>query len=1785
MPGNSRSVEFIVFALSLALAIIPTSTLGAKDQPRDSAQGLSDWEHDFDISKLAPGEYNIVVQGKDVAGNAAIAGPINVYVDPKSDLPIVSVINPSPLLRVGGDLNIVGTCADDDAVARVEVSLDGGEFQAAQGTDFWSLYVNTKDMSDGRKTIAVRGVDVNGVVGPVVKVSYDLDRSMPLAQVGSPAQGALVAGSVAVSGSVFDANGIASLESSIDGGKTFAKLGLKRGKDPTHASFSLPVDTRKFPDGPRVIWLRSVDSVGSKGRAAFLIFVDNTKPTIEIARPLQKSSVHGKFTVAGAVRDSIGIAKLSYELGKDNRGEIPITPGNPYFAKEFDSRPIKGDRADVSFIAVDKIGNTTRYALSLKIDRAADKPVLRLASPKAQGVVRPGEALWGSIADDDGGAFVRLAVDGGKETEFPASDVFAFPLPALSSGRHVLSLKAVDAAGVLGDAVSLPVSVDLGPGSVSFLRISGAKGGTSAQYLPGAEFRVDSGLFLEGAYSGGNPPAQAEYSVGGGSPRKLDLAKAGDSYSFRIALDRSMPYGFAPIELRVKDALGETTFGKALLYSTNLGVAREAAGFDFDDPRVGESGHVAVTADEPFLGAFYGDELDSLRLEPATALVAASFEGREIAIKAATSGETPPTTLIGRTKRGHEFKAGPFVFASQAEPAAPQGPLFSSIVIGSGKAANPWSPGMDLVCGSGLSLSGAVVGPAAVSSLVYRVNGGAPQSASLAKPGKAPGPQAFSCPLPPQAPGRVVIDLSAKDSSGNEATRRYVLHSIMPQAQGSLAPDDVEALRFFDARIEERAQGTEGKSLVVLKDGEKLVGRWNGRTLASVSLEPATSLASLSMDGNAVTLEAKAAGYAESSTYSIKAVTVDGDVSSWGPFSLAVSGEAPEIRLDTPLDYSWNRGSLRLSGLAEDPTGIASLGVSLNGGEATPVPMAKATSSSAAGKATPYPFDIELPLAGIDDGAVKVELVARSAIGRETRVVRFINKDTAAPSFGQILPAASEAVNGTTTFVASASDAGHVAKIEFIPAKGSAPEAVTGLSTFSHTIDLSRVSFPLPEGSGFVATDLAGNSAVYAPAVSVDSAKDKPIVDIQAPEEFEVLRADFSISGAVYDDDGVAALYYRLDGGEWKKIDAANASFSIPMSFAESADNEHLVEIYAEDIYGVRGETAARKYRISKEEPTALMKAPPLDKPSRGLVEISGTASDANGIASVRLSFDNVSSYELAVGAETWRYTLDTRILKDGLHPIAVKPLDKYDTEGFYASILNVDNTPPVAELSLPEDGAPCAGSLAVSGRVYDNIKLAGARIEIAPVGKDKPPAMSIELSSARVVRKSLDISALAPGDYTVRLVARDSADNESLASRDIHVLAAKPEDKVELLFPVDGDSACGKLKVSGRAMIAGGASAVTVLVDGSDAGSAPVSALGYFSFDLPPERLSDGRHAISARAASGDGQPVESRAAQISWKAQGPWLSIDSLPAGAYLPYRPLLSGSAGWSLPAPDPKDKVAMEAYRKAAPSRRVLSVALSLDNGKSYLEAQGTERWRFRLETQDYAEGGIHLIARAKFGDGSIVVTKTIFSLDKTPPEVKIVEPEENGRFNGSIHSVGTASDASGLASVDLSIRKGDKRGYELPGFIQGLYIDTHVLGATYYDVGLGLSFFQDNVKLQVMAGQAPEDARFGGEIVGAKLLANIAYLPASYLFGPDWDFLSASFALGANFSYFSKTSSGSGLVLGAVVAQLEFPKVTVKKWSFMKKYSFYTEGQAWFVSSDVQGGIEYRMSCGLRFGLF
>ena len=138
----------------------------------------------------------------------------------------------------------------------------------------------------------------------------------------------------------------------------------------------------------------------------------------------------------------------------------------------------------------------------------------------------------------------------------------------------------------------------------------------------------------------------------------------------------------------------------------------------------------------------------------------------------------------------------------------------------------------------------------------------------------------------------------------------------------------------------------------------------------------------------------------------------------------------------------------------------------------------------------------------------------------------------------------------------------------------------------------------------------------------------------------------------------------------------------------------------------------------------------------------------------------------------------------------------------------------------------------------------------------------------------------------------------------------------------------------------------------------------------------------------------------------------------------------------------------------------------------------------------------------------------------------------------------------------------------------------------FEIGAGLTFFDDNVKVQAEWGQftqeqrdavsdlfgiAMTDTRYGGNVFGLKILANIVSIPFSYFFGHDFDWLYSSVAIGAQFSWFDLTQSGKTQTLAALIGQIELPKVKLKNVKMFSQFAFYFEGSLWFIPTDVKPG--------------
>ncbi len=2162
------------------------------------AQGDRNWSHSFDIADKKQGTYNILVEGRDSAGNLSVAGPINVYVDPKSDLPVAVIANPLSGMRVSGDLNIVGTCVDDDGVSGVDLRIDSGEWVRASGGAFWSLYLRSGEIPDGRRTIEVRGVDVNGLEGPVHAVSFDMDSSRPGASVSAPRPGALVAGRIELKGVVTDDNAVVKVEYSLDGGGSWRSVKGKWDKRRKQYPFSAPIDTRTLPDGPLAVLIRAEDGVGSVGMTPTLFVVDNTRPTIAVLSPGPDEKVDRSFTLMGTVTDDVAVASLTWRSGKLG-GDIALTPGDPHWSIPLELPSAKGKEAELFLLAVDTIGNKRELRVRLPLDLEADRPRITVLEPltteKTPAKTGGSVTISGYARDDDGIAAVEYRLEKGAPVRLETTGAFTLSLEGLAAGKRSVELWAVDLAGSRGPSVRVHLE---DAGTAPTLRIAevvygaGTKDARSEAFVPGMELRPDAGASLRLESGGGLKSASLSYSFSGREPQTL-AAKGASPASFLVPVPSSPPYGALEFSAELLDSGGRKVSVASHLYLTNYAAVRGEPGFRFVDERLEDDGTVRFGAGgEALSGRFVGAVPASVLIEGEAPGFRLSLEGDRVILEPPEQGVAGPVVLVARTDRGHEFRSRPLRLVADArgpellpevpaspylgtEPLAltgrisdpsgplalsyrilgplgealssgevpisegsesfslnletaslPEGPLSVELAARDGagnaslrtlhffkdtsppevsfilspdgpdgttaafyvrdsgglgsvsygrdgdfrdlegadafvvpiegegfqvravdRAGNerilpvpaseagaalpsvvPGAPAVEILSplaaagrrtillfriasdaepvqvswslgskrgvmesgllrrrggGDGASggvYTGAVVvedyqakaGPAsaavtvknaagksALAKAAFSYDGGAAELPSLTVPdvqegavlgteatvtalGRAPqgiasytlvldgkerlsaeGPGAasfalsglsvgphtivltatdrlgnegpvvkrsfrvrgadpsigdlrvqrksgsaellnggtavvdggtllsgtvrapngapvvelrfgetavpkvpvkrlaagefsFQVPVPKELPfGETVLTATARDPAGGEGRRTLFFHRVA-ETDDPLR-FDAEGLYAADLRYDQAA------AKVTFDTPDPLILRFVGRPIDSVRLEPAGGLVSASFQDSQVRLEPTEEGIGSPASVVVR--TVDGDEFSWGPVSFVVDRSDPEFTLEEPVQDGWYRDVLPIALSYAPESGIERLEWSLDGGERQVLALEQ-------DEARPELRRAALPFPGTDGGRL-LSIRAVDGSGRSTEISRSVNRDTEAPSGAMVLPPEGASVNGRISLSARFLDSGRMAYLEFSSDGGSTWERGEERFALSRTVDLGAApadTAPADASSGdpagppaaaasgaadeaqaavpdvsrfrFRAVDAAGNSAELSAAFPVDAEADKPRVAIQLPEEGEVLRSDFAVSGAVFDDDGVVAVHYRIGEGEFLRLAVEGNSFSIPLSLADSEDNEHTVEIYGEDMYGVLGDRASRTFRISKEEPKAAVLVPALDTTVRGVIDVSGTASDANGIEGVELSFDNAVTFNRVAGTEAWTYRLDTRNLKDGLHSVYLRPADRYGTTGFYAALISVDNTPPEVTLDLPSDLSVYRDTLPLSGRLSDAVALHSCEAVVFRRGAQGDADLrSFTLPLEPVVSEVLDLAGLPDGEYGVRIVARDRAGNETVSSRDFLLDGSFRGEYIALSSPVRGERLSGKLRIQGFLRAAETPSAVAVYAGDREIVSGAPRPNGWFSLDVPELALAEGPHSLTPRFVSADGRVVEGETVDLIYAPTGPWIQADTFESGDYVPARPWLRGRAGWAQGRADaerealelaalPKEGDRKKAAADLRSGRAVEAVELSLDNGRTFRKAQGAEDWKFRLETPEYPQGPLPLVVRVRLKNGETAVTRPLLNLDKTPPSVAILAPAEGGRFNGTLPVYGIASDDVELDSVRLALRDGDKAGYEVPAFIQGLYLEGGFLGDTMYNGGLGLTFFDDTVKLQVSYGSTPEEyngvrQRFFGNVVSGKLLANVATLPFSYLLGPDWSFLSANLAVGAKFSYFSETSSGTPLMLSSVVAQLEFPKFTLAKLDAFSSYSLYTEFQAWFISAEVDGGVAFRLSMGARVGVF
>ncbi|MCH5290689.1 MAG: hypothetical protein J1D88_02875 [Treponema sp.] len=1043
----------------------------------------------------------------------------------------------------------------------------------------------------------------------------------------------------------------------------------------------------------------------------------------------------------------------------------------------------------------------------------------------------------------------------------------------------------------------------------------------------------------------------------------------------------------------------------------------------------------------------------------------------------------------------------------------------------------------------------------------------------------------------------------------------------------------------------------------VLKNGASLTGFANVSGAITASLQQPADGLFVSVKDHMITVNASENGTyrdvvlvvqdAHGGTYKSKAVDI------------VVHSAPPLITLLQPINMSWVQNEIALHGTTSGRN-IAAVEYTLageNSSEWIRLPVQDGV------------FLGSIDVSAMPDGPIPIDI---RTVGADSAGLfhAIVCKDTEAPKVSVILPEAGAVVNGETTIVFSVQDAGRLQTITYASSDGQqkssfdhfAPELYSdegqehSLHSMASALPSMRVGsqvYPIGNDMRFLFVDAAGNTTTLdSYDFTVDAERDLPLIEIVMPEENAIMTNDFVVSGFVSDDDGKCNFLYRIDNGEWLTVSDEDGTpvsgyhFEIPVQLESMTDNEHVVYVCAQDVHGTKGPEATRRFRISLEEPKMTVDFPAISETVKGYVTMHGSASDKNGISRVQVSIDNGASYNDVEGTSEWTYTFDTHVIQDGTHAVFFKVRDSYGIESLHSTLLSVDNTKPVMQLELPLDDSRTSRNVFFSGLAADNIELAKLYITVRSLDENRTIPLDlahVNLEPFKIISHVLDISALPDGFYNVQLTAEDAAENVTRVSRNIQLDKATPPSSVSVLYPLNGAHVQGVFNIYGTAQSEEDEiSDVALLIDGIELASLSASEIissDYFKFQLMNVmqrsqkqiaahnetetvvsgqnfELSEGTHHYRVVATTQSGKKITSDEHTFVYSAYGPWVTVENFMYGDFAMNRPVIHGDAGYMLSADDLdalNSKKTPRAVREHLASKTIKYVQLSLDNGRTYTPVSKFKKgkWQYQIESDEMKPGYHFLLLKAEMMNGEVALERMLVQVDRTPPVVRLIAPSVGGHYSQLLEFTGLASDNEELQDVTLTLSKGNnKPSYEMPGFVHGMYLDASVWGATLWDVGLGLTAFNNAVKIQGHFGQFTQvqrdfvsdmlsrersNFRFGGNVVGAKIITQFAQIPFHRLFGRDFDWLSATFAVGANFSYFSETAArdaeGNSIpqVLSALLLQVEFPRITFDRMKVFRTWAFYVEPQMWFVSSDFGSALGDRFvptfSLGLHVNVF
>ncbi len=681
----------------------------------------------------------------------------------------------------------------------------------------------------------------------------------------------------------------------------------------------------------------------------------------------------------------------------------------------------------------------------------------------------------------------------------------------------------------------------------------------------------------------------------------------------------------------------------------------------------------------------------------------------------------------------------------------------------------------------------------------------------------------------------------------------------------------------------------------------------------------------------------------------------------------------PTVAITNPADSSTVTGLIAVSGTAFDAA-LASVTLSVDGG---PEILASGLAN----------WSYILDSHSIPDGnhLISAKVYSQNASTASSEIMFTVDNTT--PEITISTPAFGSTVSGISMVFGSAFDA-NLSYVEVSFDSGTSWFLASGTTNWQYVYDSSGLADGI-RNIDVRAWDSAGISSASIVSVLFDNSP--PEISITGPAAGPVLPDIISIQGTA-SDVSLNRVEVSVDGGA--PILAAGLqdwSVLFDARLWPSGSVHSLVATAIDDLNQARSTAVyvSASVTVDVTSPTLVISSPPAGSILGGMINVAGSASDAN-LSKVELSIDG-GAWSLIPGLASWTLPLNTFLLSDGSHALAVKATDASGNADIQSVTIVSDNTQPILSIASPGPGSFVRGTVSIFGTAFDS-NLSSVEISTGAVSWDAAAG----LASWTYALKS---TSCADGTTRVNVRAVDAAGGIKLDTVTLTIDNTLPS--LAIVSPSFAAVVSGTITVSGTVSDANPIKVEINLDNGTFTDASIFGAAWNFSLDT--SKLTNASHLITARATDASGNIRSSSVTvavnNIAPDISTPTVAILSPSAGAFVRGLILVSGTAF----------------------DANLSSVSLTVD-GAAAVPAAGLDSWSYLLATPGLSDGPHSVSVKAEDANAHFAVASETFTVDNTLPLVFISSPA-TGDIVGSTASIsGTASDVN-LAKIEIQIDSG------------------------------------------------------------------------------------------------------------------------------------------------------------------